>query len=70
MVELESDDLAQQAVERLSEVTIQDQKPVVMYALRTSPHQFESKCNTGLLVNGKQCHDTVNLEHFVVKIFS
>ena len=47
MLELESDELAQLAVEKLQEVTIHDQKPVVMYALRTSPHQFESRCNAG-----------------------
>ena len=46
LVELESDELAQLAVEKLQEIVIQDQKPVVMYAIRTSPHQFESKCNT------------------------
>ena len=47
MLELESDELAQLAVEKLQELTINDQKPVVMYALRTSPHQFESRCNAG-----------------------
>ena len=47
MIELESDDLAQLAVEKLQEITINDQKPVVTYALRTSPHQFESRCNAG-----------------------
>ena len=45
-MELESEELAQQAVDKLQELTIQEQKPVVMYALRTSPHQFESRCNT------------------------
>ena len=47
MVELESDELAQLAVEKLQEMTINEQKPVVMYALRTSPHQFETRCNAG-----------------------
>ena len=47
LLELESDELAQLAVEKLQELTINDQKPVIMYALRTSPHQFESRCNAG-----------------------
>ena len=38
--------------------TIHDQSPIVMFAAKTSPHQFETKCNAGNGVwsNKMRCH--------------
>eukprot|EP00731_Ephydatia_muelleri_P007333 Em0003g1581a len=44
LAELESELLSIAAVDKLPEVTVHSQKPLVMHAAKLSPHQFESKC--------------------------
>ena len=48
--------------------TIHDQSPIVMFAAKTSPHQFETKCNAGNGVwsNKMRCHILTIILGFLV----